>query len=74
MRINSPLAKALMISLFIIFAHSKIVTANDQREKQLLFLGNHKLPPMIYKHRDQEKTVGVVVDIADAISKKCAGR
>ena len=70
MRINSPVAKALMISLCILLAHSKIVTANEQREKPLLFLGNHNLPPMIYKQRDQEKHVGIVVDIAEAISKK----
>ena len=70
MRINSLPVQALIISLSIFFVPLKIVAANDQREKPLLFLGNHRLPPMIYKQRGQEEAVGVVVDIAEAISKK----
>ncbi|MFA5903617.1 MAG: transporter substrate-binding domain-containing protein, partial [Desulfobacula sp.] len=47
---------------------SKAVDEKNLRNPPLLFLGNQKLPPMIYMKDD--KAIGIIVDIAEALKSR----
>lgn len=62
---------ALMVFIFFIQSLSYAVSENNtlhKADKPILFLGNHSIPPMIYLKN--QKPVGIIVDIANAIGKR----
>jgi diguanylate cyclase (GGDEF)-like protein len=67
---------SILVFVFLCFlsnekAHSKFSNTGQKGAsdtKQLLFLGNKTLPPMIYTQKG--KTTGIVVDLAEALKKR----